>query len=575
MAARKIRKILHAFSLFGWLWITCWGLAGCGNAAKPAASPSTAVTPNPAATQGIPRQPAEAPPSRSKLRNFYVREKYSEEERAAVDDMVEQVLTSYSEEEKRQAAAEILAYHHVVYHTTNHHDLNRNHALIRRYEARLKKICEFHQVPFLAVLAITSWENSGDMDKVSWADAAGVGQMTWGAVDTAHAYSARQAEEYYTQARFFKNVAKSNKDPEARRKAAQYMALAERYDLVKRHRHLAHQAGVEDERLVVDANLEDAVVFFKFLLDKYGDRVDLAISAYHNGVLNNDDIIFDYLSRRDPNLMRPTAESRANFLTALGTYKVNFLTIWNDLRCRQMLNGLRTVEGEITENVNRHMALGDESDIYVWKVLGSLAGYLAGSEFTRSTVAKYDANRDFVEVVGVTSHLTVEDFREGVRKGELVRVTAPIADHGVGGETRRGSDPRLFSYYISPELDGYLWSLTLRMREATGRKDFRLPVKRLSMAHLTATGKQSFDWRDELHLKGVAAEIPLGMLNDSERAVLRQTVEADYLMDRIYKVELEGGRLRVCVNPRWGEDFLAVRDRNLSAQKPPGGPKEN
>ncbi len=165
MAARKIRKILHAFSLFGWLWITCWGLAGCGNAAKPAASPSTAVTPNPAATQGIPRQPAEAPPSRSKLRNFYVREKYSEEERAAVDDMVEQVLTSYSEEEKRQAAAEILAYHHVVYHTTNHHDLNRNHALIRRYEARLKKICEFHQVPFLAVLAITSWENSGDMDK--------------------------------------------------------------------------------------------------------------------------------------------------------------------------------------------------------------------------------------------------------------------------------------------------------------------------------------------------------------------------------------------------------------------------
>ncbi len=56
---------------------------------------------------------------------------------------------------------------------------------------------------------------------------------------------------------------------------------------------------------------------------------------------------------------------------------------------------------------------------------------------------------------------------------------------------------------------------------------------------------------------------------------MRQTVEADYLMDRIYKVELEGGRLRVCVNPRWGEDFLAVRDRNLAAQRPAGGPKEN
>lgn len=552
----------------GCLIIPCWGITGCFSTATPPPPVATrSGTPNPAATQGIPRPTAEAPPSRSKLRQFYVSSKYSADERAAVDDMVEQLLTNYTEEEKRQAAAEILAYHHVVYHTTDHHDLNRNHALVRRYEAQLKKLADFHQVPYLAVLAIVSWENSGGLAKVSWADAAGLGQMTWGAVDTAHAYSQKQAEEYYTQARFFKQVATANKDPEARRKANQYQALGERYDLARRHRHLARKAGVEDERLVPEANLEDAVIFFKFLLDNYGGRADLAISAYHNGLQNNDDLLFDLMSRSDPNLQRP-GDTRASFLAALGNQNVNFLSLWNDLRCRQMLNGLRTMDGEITNNSNRSQALVDESDIYPWKVLGSLAGYLAGPEFTRSTVAHYDANRDFVEVVGVKSNLTLSDFRESVRNHELVRVTAPVTDKGIGGEARKGTDPRLFSYYITPELDGYLWSLTLRMREATGKADFRLPVSRLSLAHFTATGRESFDWRDELHLKGVAAEFPLGSLDESARLALRQCVESDYLMDRIYKVELDGGRLRIVLNPRWGEDFLAVRDRNLaSAQK--------
>lgn len=578
MGAGAIRKFLHRACFFGWFLIPCWGLTGCFGTATPPPPVSTrTATPNPAATQGIPKPDAaaKAPPSKSKLRQFYVSEKYSPEERAAVDDMVDQVLSSYSEVEKRQAAAEVLAYHHVVYHTTEYHDLNRNHALIRRYEAKLKKLCDFHQVPFLAVLGITAWENSGSQTKISWADAAGLGQMTWGAVDTAHAYSAKQADEYYTQAKFFKQVAATNKDPEAKRKAIQYQALAERYDLVKRHRQLAHAAGVEDERLVPDANLEDAVLFFKFLLDKYGGRVDIAISAYHNGLQNNDDILFDYLTRRDPGLNRPTPDSRTSFLAALGTHNVNFLTLWNDLRCRQMLNGLRTMDGEITNHINRSQALVDESDIYLWKVLGGLSGYLAGPEFTRSTVAHYDANRDFVEVAGLTSHLTVQDFREGVRKLELVRVTAPVSDQGIGGGARKGTDPQLFSFYITPELDGYLWSLTSRLREATGRKDFRLPVSRLSLAHLTAAGKQSYDWRDELHLKGVAAEFPLSQLDNQARASLRACVESDYLMDRIYKVELEGGRLRICLNPRWGEDFLAVRERNLTAGMATTPPKGN
>lgn len=576
MGAGAIRKILHRACLFGCLLIPSLGTTGCFGTATPPPPVSTrSATPNPAATQGIPKPSAQAPPSRSKLRQFYVSQKYSAAERAAVDDMVDQLLTNYSEDEKRQAAAEILAYQHVVFHTTQWHDLNRNHALIRRYEGTLKKLCDFHQVPYLAVLGITSWENSGSLTKVSWADAAGLGQMTWGAVDTAHAYSQRQADEYYTQARFFKQVATTNKDPEARRKAAQFQALAERYDLAKRHRQLARAAGVEDERLVPEANLEDAVLFFKFLMDKYGGRVDLAISSYHNGLQNNDDILFDYLSRREPNLARPSADSRVNFMAALGTYNVNFLTLWNDLRCRQMLNGLRTMDGDITNETNRSQALVDESDIYLWKVLGSLAGYLAGPEFTRNTVAHYDADRDFVEVVGLPTHLTVKDFRDGVRKTELVRVTAPVDDQGIGGEARPGSDPRLFSFYITPELDGYLWSLALRMREATGKKDFRLPVSRLSLAHLTAAGKESYDWRDELHLKGVAAEFALGPLDNQARRALRQCVESDYLMDRVYRVELEGGRLRVCLNPRWGEDFLAVRERNLTAQRPSQGNRGN
>ncbi|MEW6283822.1 MAG: hypothetical protein AB1758_34740, partial [Candidatus Eremiobacterota bacterium] len=525
-------------------------------------------TPNPAATQAFPKEVELAPASRSNLRNYYIREKYPEAERRSVQDLVELALTAYAPEEKGQAVAEILAYNHVVFHTTEFHDLNRNHALMRRHEELLKKLCKDHEVPFLPVLAITSWENSGDADKVSWADAAGLGQMTWGAVDQAHAYSQRIADEFRIQARLHKDLAAQSKDPKERREAARYSALADRFDLARRHRQLTHQAGLEDERLVPECCLEDSVVFFKYLLEMYGGRVDLAIVTYHNGVQNSDDMLFDYVSRREPSLARPGPNQRGPFLEALSRHNVNFLTLWNDLRCRQMLNGLRTMEGEITEPATAHLALGDESDIYLWKVLGSLAAYQSGPEYTRDAVSRYDGERDFVEVEGLTSHTSLDEFRKAVRASQLVRVTAPIADGGIGGEAKRGTDPRLFSFYITPELDGYLWSLANRMRQASGNPKLRLPVSRLSMAHLTAA-RGTFDLGEELHLKGVAVEVLPAALPDGERAVLRQLVNADYLMDRVYRTQSKDGRLRLCLNPRWGEDFLAVREKYRAAMQSP------
>ena len=110
--------------------------------------------------------------------------------------------------------AEILSFHHVIFHPTEHHDLRTNHRAIKNHRDILEKMCERHGVPVLPVLAITSWENSGGIDKVSGANAAGLGQMTWGAVDEAHRYATRKAQKLKDEAKYEKyhgNVTKDQK----------------------------------------------------------------------------------------------------------------------------------------------------------------------------------------------------------------------------------------------------------------------------------------------------------------------------------------------------------------------------
>lgn len=487
---------------------------------------------------------------RLSLREFYS-QKYPEEERARVRQALEQVLGRYDAAELDEATAEILAFHHVVYHRTRSHDLEKNHAVVRRVEPKLRELASRHEVPLRPILAIVSWENSGDLTQVSWANAAGLGQMTWGAVERAHSFASEEAARLGSEA----DALRSSGNPADVERAAALEARAADLDVASRHKELAHAMGVTDERMIVEANLEDAVLFFKYLLQSYGGREDLAISAYHNGVLNNDDILFDYLVRRGEPISRPGAD-RSEFLQALDRRDVTYLDVWRDTRSRQMLNGLRTVEGEVTTPSNAAMALGDESDLYPWKVLASLAALEGGPEFTARTVARYADRWDVVEVRGLPEHRSFAAFEDSAALGHLVRLVTPVQDVGIRGRAPAGTRGEAFSYYATPELAGYLADLTDRLREVTGKPGLRLPVANLSSASCLGANHVSCAKGDTAtHLRGVAVDLVPGALDPASGKALEGLIWSDYLMDKVF-LSREQGSAHLVLNPRRGEDFM-------------------
>ncbi|MCR5661825.1 MAG: hypothetical protein K6G50_06825, partial [bacterium] len=163
--------------------------------------PGVSATPSSSASPSV--SPSSARHDKSVLASYY-KNKYSKAEREILVKNLPVILESYSEAEINEAADEILEYRHLIYHRTKYHNLLNNHAAARAEEDVLKFMCERHEVPFEPILAIVSWENSGSSSKVSWADAAGLGQMTPGAVERAHQYAKDQAEALKKQAAILK-----------------------------------------------------------------------------------------------------------------------------------------------------------------------------------------------------------------------------------------------------------------------------------------------------------------------------------------------------------------------------------
>src|SRR5581483_4605327 len=85
---------------------------------------------------------------------------------------------------------------------------------------------------------------------------------------------------------------------------------------------------------------------------------------------------------------------------ALRQRHIDFLSVWNDHRCREMLNGLRTMDGDITTDANRREALGDESDIYVWKVSAAYAAFLASPDQLARIESRYQGSQEQAETMG-------------------------------------------------------------------------------------------------------------------------------------------------------------------------------
>lgn len=502
----------------------------------------TPATPVASTTPARLELPPEIDPALEKgqLRAYY-RKKYTQREFDSVRELVEEVLPHYSPSEKRQAIAEILSFFYVIFHETEHHRLDRNHAALRKHEKSLLYFCEKYKVPYQPVMAIVSWENSGGSNKVSFADAAGLGQMTDGAIETAHTFAQNEAARLRQEA----------EDPSAIEPLAKHLESIE-----KRHRVMAKQAGERDERFVPECNLEDVVLFFKFLLRQYADRVDHAIGTYHKGVGNTDDLLYDYLVRLEGQLVYPAGD-RNDFLSALERRNVHYITLWNDPRSRQMLNGLRTMDGEVTTEHNRSQALGDESDIYPWKVLGSLAAYRQGDAYVQEQIQRYSEPQSEVEVKGLPLYQSLESMKAAVKQHHLVHSRAPLSDLGFRAD--QAAEYAEMGDLVTPELEGYLFSLVARWRKAANQADLELPVKTLMNTRAVAHGQ--YGLFSKVQLRGVTALIAPQELSGYARKNLKKVLEVDFLNDRIYRSTLENGDILICLNPRFGHQFWAAYEK--------------
>lgn len=470
------------------------------------------------AAQLAPILPA-AGASPSRLESFY-HQKYPEWQQRMVRDAVALNFKHASARERVQACEETLAFFHVVFHATRWHHFQENIALARQHEGLIEDACRRFGVPLNMALSIFTWENGGHLNTTSFAACVGMGQMSMGAVAASHRYYHQAARALYAASVFCDLLATVASVTFQRdhglefvlRSTGHRMRMAcDQLDLERRHGRMAKAAGVKDERVLARCNIEDSVVFMKLLLDAYGGRPDLAISAYHNGLANNDDLLRDYLKRVDPAAARFTATARGPLLDALRRHRISFLTLWNDTRCRQMLNGLRTMDGDVTTPGNAREALGDESDIYVWKTTGALAAYHASPWELSDLLARYRGNQDEAETAGFRAAGPMRHLADGIA--------------------------------VTPELAGYLRSVQDRVKRRTGRS---FPLK-LSAAHATHS-----------HAAGIAVD--LRFENPALAAILRE----DWLFDRIYRDRLPDGRVHVCLNPRFGSEFLGPVGREYA-----------
>ncbi len=578
--------------------------------------PGVAATPSSSASAS----PASARHEKSVLASYY-KNKYSKAERDVIVKNLPIILEGYSKAEINEAADEILEYRHLIYHRTKYHNLLNNHAAARAEEEVLKLMCERHEVPFEPILAIVSWENSGSSSKVSWADAAGLGQMTPGAVERAHQYAKDQAEALKKQAA----ILKESGEPRKLEKADELERKAVEIDCAERHKKLAHLHNVNDERFVAECNLEDVALFFKYLSEKFAGRADLTISAYHNGLLNNDDIISAYSAYHESPLV-VTEDDRSSVFFAVERFNLKFIDLWKCPLTRGILNGSRTVTGEKTTPSNAHMALGDESDLYVWKVLGSWAGYKAGPEFVSQEIELLNDPWDISEVKGLACYDSVELIDKARKQGLLaelktevtdcgykaVRVALPLS-HNVknagahdglddepsppagassGEDERDAGEDGAFGADIASD-DAAANNSSGEHNSSTGSEapnqeagsnsadnygaslitpELAGYLADLTKRFVTGTGNANVKLplkalaglevscthaHPSAHQRGVAADFELSRLPKAHREVLTGILHEDYLLGKIYMFR-KNGNAHIVLNPRYGEQFVEM-----------------
>jgi len=332
------------------------------------------------------------------------------------------------------------------------------------------------------------------------------------------------------------------------------------FNVARRHRKKRIELGVKDERTIPSCNIEDAVIYLKLLYNNYANRMDLAISAYHNGGLNNNDIIGNHLNRLSGGKIGGKMTQK-EIIQAINRYELSFIDLWKDNISREMLSGLRTVFGHKTTSANRHLSLGDESDIYLWKVVAAYAALDAPKPVLKGLIEKYRGSWDVAECRGLRTYTNYDMIRRGIRSGWLVKIPSSMYKNcGIGNLEGVTSsylkNRKVYNFYVSPEMLGLLYEINRMYRRRTGNSKVKVPLRAaLESKILERYSPASIPEKYITHLQGVAVDINLAKAH--YRNVLYGILKELYLGDRIYFVRKDGAN-RVCINPRYGKYYYEI-----------------
>ena len=438
----------------------------------------------------------------------YEKTRYTASERKLVAGVVAEVFSGSPAAQQQQAVRECLAYFHVVFHRTGSHHFEDNVAVMARWHQEVDDACERYAVPTTMARSILTWENSGSESATSYAACTGIGQLSRGAMGRAHLYGG----QFATQGAFVMGLlcdlagstvarllGRHHLLVVALEKATRWLRAARSSnEIAARHERMRVAAHASDERAVPRCNIEDSILYMRYLLDMYGDRMDLAISAYHNGIRNTDDVLQDWFGRHVKGAVAFSFNEREPLIVALRRHGVTYLFLWNDERTRMMLNGLLTMDGVPTTPANAPEALGDESDIYVWKTMAAAAALNARPAELTALLERYRGSQDESETRGFVP-----------RAGSLQNLPGGIR--------------------VVPEVVEWVRSVRARFKARTGRE---CPL-RLVKRHVTPT-----------HASGLAVDLLPG------HPVVLEILKEDWLFDRIYKRAVGGRVVHVCLNPR-------------------------
>lgn len=462
------------------------------------------------------------------LSQFYYNS-FGKAERDIAKEAIKEIIPNYNSIELDLVLEEVLAVHHLVYHETKWHNIQDNVSLVRRYEHEIQKLCNRYKVPIPIALSILTWENSGGIGKRSYTNNIGFGQLGSGAVSLSHVYGAKIALSLLEKAREHYRKAKETGSGEEQNQALALQRDAREYDLSIKHRHFAQQFNVADERDVPLANIEDSIVFLKILLNAYADRTDLAIAAYHNGMQNMDDLLWVYLKRKEV-WQNISVQYKERIPELIRREHITYLALWNDQHLREIMSGLRAVSGKIASKDNNFDTLGDESDLYLWKIIGAYGAYKADAHLLAGLENRYLNRKDQSDTNGLISFITEEDVNNGVKDGELIsnnNITARLA------------------------LFGLLKKLGIQNKKWVQILGILSPAKNISFD--SAEDKKA---EDAVHAQGLSVDIDITNCKDKER--IRGILKWWYHFDRIYFTRLpvqEKMIYHISINPRFSYLF--------------------